>query len=64
MNESCVKVLGFEVLGYICSYVIMGNDIWYNMFVGVMIFSLIVFECVGLMFVDMDFIDIYEILVS
>ena len=60
MNESRAKALGLEVLGYIRSYAITGNDIWHNMFAGATISSSIALERAGLTLADMDFIDIHE----
>lgn len=60
MNESRAKALGLEVLGYIRSYAITGNDIWHNMFAGATISSSIALERADLTLADMDFIDIHE----
>lgn len=60
MNESKAKSLGLEVLGYIRSYAITGNDIWQNMFAGATVASASALTRAGLTLQDMDYIDIHE----
>lgn len=60
MNESKAKNLGLEVLGYIRSYAITGNDIWQNMFAGATVASASALTRAGLTLQDMDYIDIHE----
>lgn len=60
MREQQAKALGLEVLGYIRSYAITGNDIWQNMFMGATVASHLALERANVTLSDLDFIDIHE----
>lgn len=60
MREQRAKELGLDVLGYIRSYAITGNDIWQNMFMGATVASHQALERANITLNDLDYIDIHE----
>lgn len=63
MIESCVKVFGYILLGYIKSYVFFVIDVWEDMLMGFFYVMLIVFDCVGMILNDLMLIEMYEVFV-
>lgn len=63
MIESCVKELGYILLGYIKSYVFVVIDVWEDMLMGLLYVMFIVFDCVGMIFNDLILIEMYEVFV-
>lgn len=63
MSESKVKVLGYNILGYVCSFVFFVIGVYEDMLMGLVYLMLIVLDRVGIILVDLDLIEMYEVFV-
>ena len=60
MREDVAKGQGLEVLGYIRSYAMTGNDVWENMLSGSTYASSLALKRANLKLADLDLIDMHE----
>lgn len=60
MREGLAKALGLNVLGYIRSFALTGNDTWQNMLIGATLAASAALKAAQISLKDVDFIDIHE----
>ncbi|MDG6896283.1 acetyl-CoA C-acyltransferase [Volucribacter amazonae] len=60
MREDIAKTEGLDVLGYIRSYAMTGNDVWQNMLIGSTYASSLALQRANLQLKDLNLIDMHE----